>query len=99
MGVDPNACLSAATASCQAQLSALTAENLRYDAVDAADKRRAARSQLDGCGAPPALNVFFTGGLADGTPCQRDAQCSGGLCTLDTHVCALAPAPSLCNAQ
>jgi hypothetical protein len=94
-GVDPTTCVSAELARCKPQLQAFEAEDLDYDSREAASKRRAARTLLDACGAPPTLASFFTGGLVDGTPCERDTQCSGGLCTLDTRVCAPA-VPVLC---
>jgi hypothetical protein len=97
-GADPATCVSAELARCKPQLDALAAEDtLNYDATEAEDKRRAARTLLDSCGAPPTLASFFTGGLVDGTPCERDAQCSGGLCTADTRLCAPAM-PALCVA-
>ncbi len=89
-------CVSAETARCRTQLDPLTDESsLRYNARDAAETRRTARMQLDTCGAPPALASFFRGGLADGAACERDAQCSGGACSVDTRVCATAT-PALC---
>jgi hypothetical protein len=87
---NPAACIDATRAQCQLQLDALTAEPLRYDAIEAAAKRRALRPQLDRCDAPPPLASFFTGGLPDGAACERDAQCSGGACPPDTGLCALA---------
>ena len=94
-GVDPATCVSAELARCDAQLEAVEAENVHYDSRAAAAKRRGARTLLDSCGAPPTLASFFTGGLVDGTPCERDTQCSGGLCTPDTRLCASAM-PVLC---
>ncbi|MET0286073.1 MAG: hypothetical protein ABW352_16450 [Polyangiales bacterium] len=89
---DPGTCRMPEVERCKTQLQALTAEAaLDYDSVEAADKRRAARVVTDRCGAPPTLASFFTGGLADGAPCERDAQCSGGRCTPDTRVCAQTP--------
>jgi hypothetical protein len=95
-GVDPATCREPVVEACKPMLDALTKEPLlEYDSVEAADKRRAARAQLDRCGAPPVLASFFTGGLPDGTACERDAQCSGGRCTPDTRVCTQSQ-PSLC---
>ncbi|HEY6880382.1 MAG TPA: hypothetical protein VI299_20300 [Polyangiales bacterium] len=96
--VDPMKCAPAEVERCKAELTGLTGEALRYDSVDAARLRRAARSELDHCGAPPALRTFFTGGLSDGAQCERDTQCAGGMCAPETRVCAVAPAPSLCGA-
>jgi hypothetical protein len=94
-GADPATCVGAELARCDQQLGALMAEDLRYDSREGEAKRRAARRVLDNCGPPPALASFFTGGVVDGMPCERDAQCSGGSCTPDTRVCAPAM-PALC---
>ncbi|HEX5658266.1 MAG TPA: hypothetical protein VFX59_13785 [Polyangiales bacterium] len=95
-GVDPASCVQGELTRCEAELTTLEAEPLQYDSRAAAAKRRAARTVLDSCGAPPALASFFTGGLVDGTACERDAQCSGGRCTVDSRVCAPAT-PTLCT--
>jgi hypothetical protein len=94
-GVNPDACLAGERSRCEAELDGLNQEELRYSSTEAFDKRRAARSQLDHCGAPPVLASFFTGGLPDGASCERDAQCSGGLCSPGRR-CAQAQ-PALCG--
>lgn len=99
-GTDPLACNMGEKARCEGLLAALNSENnYEFDAVEAAATRETAHRQLDLCGSPPALVSFFKGGLPNEAPCERDSQCSGGLCLLDRRVCAaLTPAP-LCTVQ
>jgi hypothetical protein len=69
---------------------------LRYDSQVAARVAAEQRQALDQCEPPFPLTRFFEGTRDEGSACERDTQCTSGVCGADSQACESAEGPELC---